>query len=99
MVDDTQSRPECFGQLGRVFPVDEQGIRTSPQECMRCPLCKSCLQTAMAGPEGLKLKEERVDLAYEHGIIGTLERWSRKKLIRREIQTLKSKASSKRKEK
>jgi hypothetical protein len=78
--------PECFGRLNTVFPVDKDGIRTTPPECMQCPLVKSCIQTAMRGPEGLKLEEERVDRAYEYGLIGRLECWSKKKLIRREIE-------------
>jgi hypothetical protein len=44
--------------------------------------------TALRSLEGLKLEEERVDRAYEYGFIGKLERWSRKKLIRQEIDVL-----------
>jgi len=36
----------------------------------------------MEGPEGLGVKEEAVDRAYESGMISLLERWSRKKLLR-----------------
>ncbi|MCK4728826.1 MAG: hypothetical protein KAT27_07885 [Desulfobacterales bacterium] len=87
--------PDCFGQLDTVFPMGEEGLRTSPPECMKCPFAKSCLQEAMRGPEGLKLQEEKVDLAYEHGLIGKLERWSRNQLIRQEIEALTSKRKSK----
>jgi len=86
--------PECFGQLETVFPVGEEGIRTTPPECMKCPHVKSCIQTAMRGPEGLKLEEARIDRAYEYGLIGKLERWSKKKLIRQQIQALTTKAGS-----
>ena len=86
--------PECFGQLDTVFPMGEEGIRTSPPDCMKCPFAKPCLQAALRSPEGLKLQEEKVDQAYEHGLIGKLERWSRKKLIRREIEALTSKKKS-----
>jgi len=58
---------------------------------MKCPHAKSCLQEAMAGPEGLKLREDKIDQAYEYGLIGKIERWSRKKLIRQEIETLSKK--------
>lgn len=94
MVDNKIDAPECFGQLDTVFPVGEEGLRTSPPECMRCPFAKSCLQAAMRSPEGLKLQEEKVDQAYEHGLIGKLDRWSRKKLIRQEIEALTSKRKS-----
>jgi hypothetical protein len=99
MVDDKPETPECFGELDTVFPMGDDGLRTSPPECMKCPSAKSCLQEALVSTEGLRLQEEKVDQAYERGLIGTIERWSRKKLIRQEIDTLTSKAKSKRKEK
>jgi hypothetical protein len=88
---DKTDLPECFGCLHRVFPVGEEGIRTSPPECMKCPHAVSCLRAAMGGPEGLKLQEEKVDRAYEYGLIGKVERWSRKKLIRQQIEALTTK--------
>ena len=87
---------DCFGKLEKVFPLGEEGIRTSPPECMQCPHAKSCLQAAMAGPDGLRLQEEKVDQAYKYGLIGKIERWSRKKLIRQEIDALNAKKKSKR---
>ncbi len=87
--------PECFGDLDTVFPVGEEGIRTSPPECMKCPHAKSCLQAAIRSPEGLKLQEEKVDQAYEYGLIGKIERWSKKKLIRQEIEALTSREKRK----
>ena len=95
MSDTNSEHPECFGQLDTVFPVDKEGIRTSPPECMRCPLAKSCLQAAMRSPEGLEVQEEKVDQAYRYGLIGKLERWSRKKLIRQEMDALTLKRRSK----
>jgi len=90
----TSKHPDCFGLLDTVFPVDEEGIRTSPPECMNCSFVKSCLQAAMRSPEGLRLQEEKVDRAYEYGLIGKLDRWSRKKLIHREIEAMTSKKKS-----
>jgi hypothetical protein len=58
---------------------------------------KACIQAAMRGKKGLELQEERVDRAYEYGLIGLMQRWSRKKLIRKEIDALSSKAGSKKK--
>ena len=95
MTDDKINPPECFGELDIVFPVGEEGFQTSPPECMRCPHARLCLQTAMRSPDGLKLKEEKVDQAYRYGLIGKLERWSKKKLIRQEIEALKSAGKSK----
>ena len=90
-------RPECVGNLDTVFPLGEEGIRTSPPKCMKCPLVKSCIQTAMKGPQGLKLQEARIDQAYEYGLIGTLERWSKKKLIHQQIEALTARTGSKKK--
>jgi hypothetical protein len=53
---------------------------------MKCSLVKPCIQAAMRGVEGLKEEEKRVDRAYSCGLIGTFERWSKKKLIRRKIE-------------
>ncbi len=95
MVDQRTDPLECFGQLDTVFPIGEEGIRTSPPECMKCPHVKSCLQAAMQSPEGLNLQEEKVDRAYEYGLIGKVERWSKKKLIRQQIDAITSKKKSK----
>ena len=86
MVDTANDPLKCFGDLEKVFPMAENGHRTSPPECMKCPMVKPCIQAAMRGVDGLKEKERRVDRAYECGLIGTLERWSQKKLIRRKIE-------------
>ena len=94
MTDNETNPPECFGQLDTVFPVGEEGIRTSPPECMKCPYARSCLQAALRSPEGLKLQEEKVDQAYEYGLIGKLERWSKKKLLHQEIDALTLKKKS-----
>lgn len=77
---------KCFGDLEKVFPLADNGFRTSPAECMKCPMVKPCIQAAMRGVDGLREEEKRVDRAYECGLIGTLERWSKKKLIRRKIE-------------
>ncbi len=95
MVDERTDPLECFGQLDTVFPIGDEEIRTSPPECMKCPHVKSCLQAAMHSPEGLNLQEEKVDRAYEYGLIGKVERWSKKKLIRQQIDAITSKKKSK----
>jgi hypothetical protein len=77
---------DCFGKLEQVFPMGENGLRTSPPECMKCPMAKPCLQAAMKELEGLQFEEDRIDRAYECGMIGRLERWSQKKYIRRKME-------------
>jgi hypothetical protein len=99
MVDDNAGQPECFGQLEIVFPMGEEGIRTTPPKCMKCSLVKSCIQAAMRSAEGLRLEEERVDRAYEYGLIGRLDCWSKKKLIHQKMEALASKGKSEGKEK
>jgi len=76
---------DCFGQLEKVFPMGDDGLRSSPPECIKCPMAKPCLQAAMKGLAGLKFEEERIDRAYESGMIGRLERWSQKKFIRKQM--------------
>ena len=88
--DKKTDAPGCFGQLDTVFPIGEEGIRSSPPECMQCAHAKSCLQAALRSPEGLKLQEEKLDRAYECGLIGKVERWSKKKLIRQQIDAMTS---------
>jgi len=95
MADNTTKLPDCFGNLDTVFPVGSDGLRSSPPKCMKCPFATSCLKSAMQGPEGLRLQEEKVDQAYSHGLIGRLERWSRKKLIQQQIEALALKTKSK----
>jgi hypothetical protein len=95
MIDETTDRPDCFGHLDTVFPMGEEGFRTTPPACMKCPLVKCCIQAAMKTPDGLRQEEERIDRAYECGLIGTLERWSKKKVIHQKIKDQTSKAKSK----
>ena len=40
----------------------------------------------MDGADGLHVKEERTDRAYESGIIGFFERWSTKKELNRKMR-------------
>ena len=78
--------PACYGKLEVVFPKGGDGLRHSPDSCMPCFFKTRCLRTAMEGSEGLQVEEERTDRAYESGLIGFFERWSRKKELSRKIQ-------------
>jgi hypothetical protein len=73
--------PKCFGQLETVFPMGEDGLRHTPTKCFACQDKTECLRAAVEGHEGLKVREERIDRAYDAGMMGFLERWSRKKSI------------------
>jgi len=78
--------PQCFGVLDFVFPKKENGFRITPADCLACSHKTECLKSAMEGPGGLKVKDEFVDRAYESGMIGFLERWSKKKDINRRLK-------------
>lgn len=75
--------PSCFGILNSVFPKGDDGFRNTPEACLACPHNTECLRLAMKGPEGLRTREDFVDRAYESGMIGFLERWSKKKDLKR----------------
>jgi hypothetical protein len=74
---------DCFGILDRVFPMGDGGLREVPSECMGCPDKIECLRRAMSTQEGLELKGEMLDRAAATGMIGRLQRWSRKKALSR----------------
>ena len=86
MNDIKNNLPACFGNLDVVFPKKEDGLRHSPETCMQCASKTDCLRAALKGPAGLEAKDEFADRAYESGLIGFLERWSRKKEIKRQIK-------------
>ncbi len=79
--------PYCFGKLDTVFPMAEDGLRHTPESCMVC-FCKTdCLRAAVKGPDGVKVREERVERAYGSGTISFVERWSRKKALEKKKKT------------
>ena len=80
----TEKKPICFGKIDKVFPMTEQGYRETPEHCMEtCDHRVDCLKNALnRDPDALKVREDQVDKAYEAGLLGFFERWSRKKLIK-----------------
>ena len=76
-------RPKCFGQLDILFPLGEDGLRHSPETCLKCLEKTDCLRTGLKGRAGLKVHEEHVDRSYDSGMIGLAQRWSQKKTIKR----------------
>ena len=83
--DSKENYPDCFGKLEIVFPMGSQGLRETPKVCLPCPHKTLCLRNAMQKTEGLKVREERVDRAYQSGMMGFFERWSRKKSLKRRM--------------
>lgn len=82
MTGSNDKKPDCYGVLDIVFPVDpDDGLRQTPAGCFDCRRKTECLKTALAGKDGLKAEDERVDRAFDSGMIGFFERWSRKKVI------------------
>jgi hypothetical protein len=78
--------PVCFGDLETVFPKGKEGLRNTPEACLSCLHKTACLQSAMEKTGGLKVREEIVDRAYESGMMGFVERWSKKKELQRKLK-------------
>ncbi len=84
MNGDTKKKMVCFGKIDIVFPKAEDGLRHTPIDCIACGQKTACLKLAVKGTGGLTIKEEFIDRAYDSGRIGFLERWSRRKMIKRQ---------------
>ncbi|MBU1172674.1 MAG: hypothetical protein KKD44_24200 [Proteobacteria bacterium] len=86
MAPSNQSKPICFGQLEKVFPKTENGLRESPERCIQaCELKTECLRTALSkDPKANEVHEEKVDNAYDAGLLTFFERWSRKKQLNKQ---------------
>jgi len=79
--------PECFGILEKVFPMTDQGLRQTPEDCFYyCPVKTKCLQQAMATKAGVKVEEEIIERGTKSGVINFFERWSRKKQVDRKLK-------------
>lgn len=83
---ENETLPRCFGELETVFPKGKEGLRNTPESCLPCLHKTACLRSAIEKPDGLKVKEEIVDRAYESGMITFLERWSKKKELQRKLK-------------
>ena len=82
MDKDDPKRPDCFGNLDKVFPMTPRGLRETPDDCMYlCPCKTACLRSAMAGTQGVPVHEEIIERSEQAGMIGFFERWSRKKQL------------------
>ena len=81
--------PYCFGKLETVFPLGEGGLRHTPESCFPCIYKTECLRAALNKSDGVKVREEKLQRAYEAGALGFFERWSRKKALHIRKQKLK----------
>ena len=79
---DEQDRPGCFGVLELVFPLEENGLRRTPDVCMACEYKTACLKTAIERGGAFEVESEKIDRAYQSGRMGFFERWARKKSIK-----------------
>lgn len=76
-----ETRKDCFGDLDRVFPVGDKGLREVVPTCYECPEKKECLEAALLTKEGLALKREILKRAPVKGLVGRIRRWSELKTI------------------
>jgi len=91
MTNATTEYPYCFGKLDNVFPMGPDGLRCTPESCFYCRCKTECLRTAIQKVEGVDVRLEQVDRAYSSGMIGFIERWSRKKNLQNRKSALKKK--------
>jgi hypothetical protein len=77
-------KPSCFGDLDRVFPMGQDGLRAVPDDCFLCNLRVLCLKTALDSPKGLEIKEEKIIQSDDLTIVKRLRLWSLKKSAERE---------------
>ncbi|HMA66461.1 MAG TPA: hypothetical protein VKO20_01460 [Desulfosalsimonadaceae bacterium] len=78
---ETADKPDCFGRLDIVFPKGSDKLRHSPPACMGCVYKTECLRAAMEQPAAVEVESEKVDRAWESGVIGFFQRWSKKKQL------------------
>jgi hypothetical protein len=87
MIEEHDKLPPCFGNLEKVFPMQENGLRQTPDDCyFHCPVKTRCLRQAMASKDGTRVEEEIIDRSEQAGIMNFFERWSRKKQVHRRVQ-------------
>lgn len=67
--------------LDTVFPLQPDGLRETPADCLQCADKTACLRAAIKSRDGLTLSEEKVDRAYQSGLIGFWGRWAKRKTI------------------
>ena len=88
----SDEKPDCFGQMEKVFPMTDSGLRQTPEKCFNhCLLKTKCLRQAMTTKDAVAVEEEIIERGSKTGAISFFERWSRKKQIHRKQQKQDSK--------
>ncbi|PIE75316.1 MAG: hypothetical protein CSA18_00430 [Deltaproteobacteria bacterium] len=88
----TEKKPSCFGDIQKVFPLNTEGLRESPEECIKdCGFNKECILKAVEEDKELGRQNEILDAAYESGNIGFFARWAKKKTLYEKKRNLKNK--------
>ena len=87
-MSEQEKRPDCFGQLEKVFPMTDKGLRQTPDDCFYyCSAKTKCLQHAMGTKDGAQVEEEILERGSKSGVISFFERWSRKKQIHKKFKS------------
>ena len=77
-------KPDCYGNLKKVFPMTKTGLRETPHYCRYdCSYKTECLKKALASSKGSTVEEELLERGSKAGTIGFVERWSRRKQLDR----------------
>ena len=82
------ARPDCYGELDKVFPMGEDMLRSVSEACQACPSVHNCLKAAINTPEGLEMRASRMEEYGEKapssggGVAGFFKRWSELKSLR-----------------
>jgi len=83
-LNDQDNKPDCYGNLEKVFPMTEIGLRETPVYCRyECVYKTDCLKKALMTNKGSNVEEELLQRGTKAGTIGFFERWSRKKQLDR----------------
>lgn len=80
-------KPDCYGNLEKVFPMTDSGLRETPKKCFdQCELKTECLKRAMTTKQATQVEEEIIERGSKTGAINFFERWSRKKQVHKKIK-------------
>ncbi|MCK5310579.1 MAG: hypothetical protein KAJ62_00620 [Desulfobacteraceae bacterium] len=83
-MNNQNNKPDCYGELNKVFPMTETGLRETPHYCRYdCHYKTGCLKNALATSKGRRVEEELLERGSKAGTIGFFERWSRRKQLNR----------------
>ena len=85
-MDENTELPDCFGKIEKVFPMGEDGLRQTPEDCFyNCSVKTRCLKAAMATTQGAVVENEVIQRSNQAGLLNFFERWSRKKQVHRRL--------------